>query len=105
MANDLPASDGEARGVGSSPLAAEQQVAQAAKSLPADAGDAGDWASAAGWGTAPAEGNGTPPQYSFLENPMDRGAWRASAHRVTKSRTWLSNWARSTEGDPDNQAD
>ena len=33
------------------------------------------------------EGNGTPLQYSCLENPMDRGAWWASVHGVTKSRT------------------
>ena len=32
-----------------------------------------------------------PFQYSCLENPMDRGAWRATVHRVTKSQTWL-NW-------------
>ena len=39
------------------------------------------------------EGNGTPLQYSCLENPMDRGAWKAAVHGVTKSRTWLSNFA------------
>ena len=33
------------------------------------------------------EGNGNPFQYSCLENPMDRGAWRATFHRVTKSQT------------------
>ena len=33
------------------------------------------------------EGNGTPLQYSCLENPMDRGAWWAAVHGVTKSRT------------------
>ena len=38
------------------------------------------------------EGNGTPLQYSCLENPMDRGAWQAAVHGVTKSRTWLSNF-------------
>ena len=38
---------------------------------------------------SPAEGNGNPLQYSFLENPMDKGAWRATVHRVTKSYTWL----------------
>ena len=36
------------------------------------------------------EGNGTPLQYSCLENPMDGGAWWAAVHGVTKSRTWLS---------------
>ena len=38
------------------------------------------------------EGNGTPLQYSCLENPMDGGAWWAAVHGVTKSRTWLSNF-------------
>ena len=30
-------------------------------------------------------GNGNPLQYSYLENPMDRGAWQAAVHRITKS--------------------
>ena len=38
------------------------------------------------------EGNGTPLQYSCLENPMDRGAWRAVVHGVTKSRAQLSDF-------------
>ena len=38
------------------------------------------------------EGNGTPLQYSCLENPMDGGAWWAVVHGVTKSRTRLSNF-------------
>ena len=38
------------------------------------------------------EGNGTPLQYSCLENPMDGGAWQAAVHGVAKSRTWLSNF-------------
>ena len=37
------------------------------------------------------EGNGTPLQYSCLENPMDRGAWQATVHGVIKSQTQLSN--------------
>ena len=45
-----------------------------------------------GSGRSPGEGNGTPLQYSCLENPMDGGAWRATVHRVTKSRTRLSNF-------------
>ena len=35
-------------------------------------------------------GHGNPPQYSCLENPMDRGAWRAAVHGVTKGWTRLS---------------
>ena len=38
------------------------------------------------------EGNGTPLQYSCLENPMDGGAWWAAVHGITKSRTWLSDF-------------
>ena len=38
------------------------------------------------------EGNGTPLQYSCLENPTDGGAWWAALHGVTKSRTWLSDF-------------
>jgi len=39
------------------------------------------------------EGNGTPLQYSCLENPMDGGAWWAAVHGVAKSRTRLSDFA------------
>ena len=38
------------------------------------------------------EGNGTPLQYSCLENPMDGEAWSAVVHGVTKSRAWLSDF-------------
>ena len=38
------------------------------------------------------EGNGTPLQYSCLENPVDGGAWQAAVHGVTKSRTRLSDF-------------
>ena len=38
------------------------------------------------------EGNGTPLQYSCLENPMGGGAWWAAVHGVAKSRTWLSDF-------------
>ena len=38
-------------------------------------------------------GNGNPLQYSSLDNPMDRGAWWATVHGITKNQTWLSNWA------------
>ena len=38
------------------------------------------------------EGNGTPLQYSCLENPMDGGAWQAAVHGVTKSQTRLSDF-------------
>ena len=51
------------------------------KNLPADAGDVG---SVPGLGRPPGGGNGNPLQYSCLENSMDRGAWRATVHGVTK---------------------
>ena len=40
---------------------------------------------------SPGEGNGNPLQDSCLENSMDRGAWRATPHRVAKSPTRLNN--------------
>ena len=43
-----------------------------------------------GSGKSPGGGHGNPLQYSCLENPIDRGAWRASVHGVAKSQTWLS---------------
>ena len=42
-----------------------------------------------GWGRSPGEGNDNLLQYSCLENPMDREAWRATVHGVTKSLTLL----------------
>ena len=53
--------------------------------------NAGDPGSISGSGRSPEEGNGNPFQYSCLENPMDRGAWRATVHGVVKSWTYLSN--------------
>ena len=44
-----------------------------------------------GLGRSPGGGHGNPLQYSCLENPVDREAWQATAHGVTKSGTWLSN--------------
>ena len=55
------------------------------KNLPADLGDSRD----TGWET-PGEGNGSTLQYSCLENPMDRGAWRTATHGVAKSQTRLN---------------
>ena len=57
------------------------------KNLSADAGDAGDMSSISGSGKSPEKGNGNPFQYSCLENPIDRVAWRAIVYRVTKSQT------------------
>ena len=43
-------------------------------------------------GRSPGEGNGYSLQYSCLGNPMDRKAWQATVYRITKSKTWLSNF-------------
>ena len=53
--------------------------------------NAGDLGSVPGLGRSSGGGNGNPLQYSCLENFMDRGAWRATVHGITKSWTWLSN--------------
>ena len=57
------------------------------KNLPANAGDIRDVSSNLGSGRSPREGHCNPVQYSCLENPMDRGAWWATLHRVTQSQT------------------
>ena len=56
------------------------------------ASNAGDLGLIPGSGRSPGEGNGNPLQYSCLENPMDRGAWRATVHGVTKSQIRLSDF-------------
>ena len=47
-----------------------------------------------GSGRSPREGNGNPLQYSCLGNYMDRGAWQATVHGITKNRTWLATKQR-----------
>ena len=59
------------------------QVTLVVKNLPANAGDIRDAGSIPGSGRSPGEGNDSPLQYSCLENPTDRGAWRATVHSVT----------------------
>ena len=49
--------------------------------------NAGDPGLIPGSGRYPGEGNGNPLQYSCLENPMDKGCWQATVHRVTESQT------------------
>ena len=56
-------------------------VAQMLENPPDSIGDPG---SIPGSGRSPGAGRGSPPQYSCLGNPMDRGAWRATAHGVIK---------------------
>ena len=55
------------------------------KNPPANAGDIKDTGLIPGLGRHPGGGRGNPLQYSCLENPMDRGAWRATVHGVTNS--------------------
>ena len=60
------------------------EVVPVVKNPPASTGDIRDMGSIPGLGRSPGEGNGTPLQYSCLENPMDRGAWWATVHGVAK---------------------
>ena len=59
------------------------------KNPPAGAGDVGDVGSIPGSGGCPGGGHATALQCSCLENPMDRGAWRATVHGVTEQETRL----------------
>ena len=61
---------------------------------PAD--NAGDTDSIPGLGRSPGEGNGDSLQYFCLGNPMDRGAWQATVHGVTKFKTQVINWNSKT---------
>ena len=66
------------------------------KNPPANAGDIRDTGSIPGLGRSPRGGHDNPLQHSCLENPMDRGAWWATVHGVTKSQKqlkWLSSHA------------
>ena len=59
------------------------------KEIACNPGDSGDVGSTPGSGRSPGGGHGNPLQYSCLENPMDRGAWRAVDHGLAKSWTGL----------------
>ena len=65
------------------------QVVLVVKKLLPNIGDVRDKGSIPGLGRSPGEGNGSPLQCSCLENPVDRGAWWATVHWVTKSQTRL----------------
>ena len=60
-------------------------VAQLVKNLPANAGDVRDMGLIPGLGRFPGGEHGNPLQYFCLENPMDRGAWKATVHGVAQS--------------------
>ena len=55
------------------------------KNLPANSGDKRDLGTVPGSGKTPGGGHGNPLQYSCLENPMGKGAWQATVHRVAQS--------------------
>ena len=57
------------------------------KNPPANAGDIRDVGSIPGLGQSPEKGLGSPLQYSWLENPMDGGAWQAIVHRASQGWT------------------
>ena len=62
--------------------------------LPANVGAAGDVSSIPGLGRSSGGGRGSPLQYPYLENLMDRGTWRATVHGVTKSWIRLSMYTQ-----------
>ena len=57
------------------------------KNLSLNTGDKRNMGWIPGSGRSPGRRHGNPLQYSFLENPVDRGAWQAMVHRITKSQT------------------
>ena len=67
------------------------QVALVIKNSLADAEDLRDMDSIPGSGRSPGGEHGSPHQDSCLEDPMDRGAWQATVHRIAKSQTCLSD--------------
>ena len=67
------------------------EVALVVKNPSANAGDVRDSGSVPESGRSPGGGHGNPLQYSFLENPMDSGAWWATVCRVAKSQTQVSD--------------
>ena len=75
-------------------------MAPVVKNLSADTGDVRNAGLIPVSGRSPGEGNGNPLWYSCLENPMDRGAWQATVHRVLKSQMWLSQHPQSYKGGP-----
>ena len=71
------------------------QVVPVVKNLPANAGDVRDAGSTSRSRRFPGGGYSNPFQYSFLENPIDREAWQATVHEVTKNGRLLISWLQS----------
>ena len=78
------------------PLLGASQVAPVVKNPSANAGDIRDVGWIPGLGKSPGEGHGKQLQYSWLENPMDRGAWWAGVYRVAQSQTRLKQFSMHT---------
>ena len=73
-------------------LSQKRNMGSVVKNLPANAGDSGDAGSMLGSGISLGEGNGYSLEYSFLENPVDRGNWWATVAGDTKSQTRLNTY-------------
>ena len=71
-------------------------MALVVKNLPANAGDIRDTNSISWLWRSPGGEHGSPIWYSCLENPLDRGRWWATVHRIAQSQTWLSTAQKST---------
>ena len=67
------------------------QVALVVKNQPANAGDIRDASLIPGSGRSPGGGHDNPLQYFCLQNPLDRGAWQAMVHNITKNQTGLQD--------------
>ena len=67
------------------------QMVLVVKNLPANAGDVRDKGSIPGLGRSPGEVHGNPLQYSSLKNPMNRGPWWVTVHRVAKSQVVMAS--------------
>ena len=74
-------------GINTQTLLYASQVVLVIKNPPTSAGDKRDPGSVPGLGSSPGGGPCHPPQYSCLDNLMDRGAWRATVHRSANSQT------------------
>ena len=91
MVKNLPANAGDTSSIPGSRRCPEEGNRLPHSSVSKESAcNAGDLGLIPQLGRPPGEGNGNPLQYSCLENPMDRGAWRATVHGVTKSWTRLS---------------
>ena len=93
---DVPNPINQLKWIGSNySILGASQVVLVVKNLPATGGDTRDVGLSPGSGKSPEGGHGNPLYYSCLENPIDRGAWWATVHRVTQTWTWLKGLSSS----------